>query len=160
MEVAPFIHVAVTDQVIESGAVLEELKRLDSNTGAVATFNGLCRSENGALTALELEHYPAMAERALIDIAQKALDHWPLFGIALIHRYGVMRPGDEIVFVAAASRHREAALEAVGFVMDYLKTDAPFWKKEHSADKQDGRWVKAKSSDDQARAKWADKSCD
>lgn len=125
-----------------------------SDIGAVVSFAGLCRSEGGALTALELEHYPGMAEAEIGRVAQEATERWPLTGLLAIHRYGLVRPGEQIVLVAAASAHRRAAFEAAEFMMDYLKTRAPFWKREHLADGTTGGWVEAKTGDDEAAERW------
>jgi len=125
-----------------------------TDIGAVVTFSGLCRDEDGALAALELEHYPGMAEAEIGRIAAKAAERWPLQGVTVIHRYGRMKPGDNIVLVVTASRHRQAAFDAAVFLMDYLKTSAPFWKKEHGADGSEGGWVDAKETDDEAAARW------
>lgn len=127
----------------------------DDDTGALARFTGKCRSENGALAALELEHYPGMAEQQLYAIASDAMNRWPaVTGIVVVHRYGMIQPGENIVHVAATSAHRDAAFDAVRFVMDYLKTDAPFWKKEHAANGKDVGWINAKPTDDAARERW------
>lgn len=125
-----------------------------ADIGAVVTFSGLCRDEQGALSALELEHYPGMAEAEIGRIAAQALDRWPLQGLTVIHRHGKIAPGENIVLVVAASSHRQAAFEAANFLMDYLKSRAPFWKKEHRADGSQGGWVEAKEADDQAADRW------
>lgn len=125
-----------------------------TDIGAVVTFSGLCRDEDGTLAALELEHYPGMAEAEIGRIAAEAAERWPLQGVTVIHRYGRMKPGDNIVLVVTASRHRQAAFDAAVFLMDYLKTSAPFWKKEHGADGSEGGWVDAKETDDEAAARW------
>ena len=125
-----------------------------TDVGAVVTFTGLCRSEDERLSALELEHYPCMAEAEITRICKEAATRWPLFGITAIHRYGLIAPGQNIVLVIATSSHRQAAFNAANFVMDFLKTSAPFWKKEHFADGNEGGWVSAKDADDQAREKW------
>ncbi len=122
--------------------------------GAVVTFTGLCRDEAGTLAALELEHYPDMAEAEIARVAEEALARWPLQGLTIIHRHGVIKPGEKIVLVAAAARHRGEAFAAAEFLMDYLKTQAPFWKKEHRADGAAGGWVEAKAKDDAAAARW------
>ncbi len=122
--------------------------------GAVVTFIGLCRDEAGTLAALELEHYPDMAEAEIARVAEEALARWPLQGLTIIHRHGVIKPGEKIVLVAAAARHRGEAFAAAEFLMDYLKTQAPFWKKEHRADGAAGGWVEAKAKDDAAAARW------
>ncbi|HYA79874.1 MAG TPA: molybdenum cofactor biosynthesis protein MoaE [Methylocystis sp.] len=125
-----------------------------TDIGAVVAFTGLCRDEDGALTALELEHYPGMAESELSAIAQEALARWPLQGLTVIHRYGLIKPGEKIVLVLAAARHRGDAFAAAQFLMDYLKTRAPFWKKERRADGAADDWVAAKESDEAAAATW------
>ncbi|TPI19395.1 molybdenum cofactor biosynthesis protein MoaE [Mesorhizobium sp. B4-1-1] len=125
-----------------------------ADIGAVVSFSGLCRDEQGALSALELEHYPGMAEAEIGRIAAQALERWPLQGLTVIHRHGKIAPGENIVLVVAASSHREAAFEAANFLMDYLKSRAPFWKKEHLADGTQGGWVEAKEADDHAADRW------
>ena len=118
----------------DAGAEIARLTAGRTDIGAVVTFSGLCRDEAGRLAALELEHYPGMAEAEIARIADEAVRRWPLTGLAAIHRYGRIAPGDNIVLVVAASAHRQAAFEAASFMMDYLKSRAPFWKKEHRAD--------------------------
>jgi molybdopterin synthase catalytic subunit len=125
-----------------------------ADIGAVVTFSGLCRDEEGRLSALELEHYPGMAEGEIARVAAEAVDRWPLQGLTVIHRYGRIAPGGNIVLVAAASSHRQAAFEAADFLMDYLKSRAPFWKKEHRRDGSEGGWVEAKEADAQAARRW------
>lgn len=122
--------------------------------GATVAFTGFCRDEGGRLSALELEHYPGMAEAEMGRIAGEAERRWPLLGLTIIHRFGLIRPGEPIVLVLAASAHRQAAFEAAAFLMDYLKTRAPFWKREHLRDGTVGAWVEAKSSDDAATERW------
>lgn len=122
--------------------------------GAVVSFTGLCRDEGATLAALELEHYPGMAEAEIARVAAEAAARWPLMGLLAIHRYGLVKPGDQIVLVIATSAHRRAAFEAADFMMDYLKTRAPFWKREHLADGTVGGWVEAKQEDDDAAARW------
>ena len=122
--------------------------------GAVVSFTGLCRDEGGRLSALELEHYPGMAERSIRAIAESAVERFSLSGITAIHRYGAIEPGGNIVLVIACASHRQAAFDGASFLMDYLKTDAPFWKKEHLKDGTSGQWVSAKDADDAARARW------
>ncbi len=122
--------------------------------GAVVTFTGLCRDEGGTLAALELEHYPGMAEAEITRIAREAAARWSLLGLSVIHRYGRMVPGDNIVLVAAASAHRAAAFEAASFMMDYLKSRAPFWKKEQRSDGTSGDWVEARDADDESARRW------
>lgn len=127
-----------------------------TDVGAIVTFTGLCRSEQGTLTALELEHYPGMAEDEMSRIAREAEGRWPIDALTIIHRFGKITPGEGIVLVLVASAHRAAAFEAAEFLMDYLKTHAPFWKKEHRADGQDGAWVEAHTRDDVALGRWQD----
>ena len=123
--------------------------------GAVVTFTGLCRDEGGRLTVLELEHYPGMAEAEIARIAGQAAERWPLMGLTAIHRTGKIAPGEPIVLVVTASAHRKAAFEAAEFLMDYLKTKAPFWKKEHHKDGASGDWVDARDADDDAADRWS-----
>ncbi len=125
-----------------------------TDIGAVVTFTGLCRAEGGKLAALELEHYPGMAEEEIARVVADAEQRWPLQGVVAIHRYGKIAPGENIVLVVTASSHRIAALEAAEFLMDYLKTRAPFWKKEHLLDGSSGDWVEAKEVDDRAAERW------
>ena len=123
--------------------------------GAVVSFVGLCRDEGGRLAALELEHYPGMAEEEVARVVAQAEERWPLQGIRVIHRYGKIRPGENIVLVATASAHRRAAFEAADFLMDFLKTRAPFWKREHLSDGSFGGWVEAAQADDAAAERWS-----
>jgi molybdopterin synthase catalytic subunit len=125
------------------------------DAGAVVTFTGLCRDEGGRLSALEIEHYAGMAEAELRRIAEEAGRRWPLLGVTIIHRYGRIVPGDGIVLVATASLHRGPAFAAAEFLMDYLKSEAPFWKREHLSDGSAGEWVEAKEVDEEALARWA-----
>ena len=137
--------------------VAVEIARLTqgrADIGAVVSFSGLCRDEQGALSALELEHYPGMAEAEIARIAAQAVQRWPLQGLTAIHRHGKIAPGENIVLVVTASAHRQAAFEAANFLMDYLKSRAPFWKKEHRADGSEGGWVEAKEADDEAAGRW------
>ena len=106
------------------------------------------------MAALELEHYPGMADEEIASVVMEASTRWPLFGATVIHRYGKMVPGDGIVLVVTASSHRTASFDAANFIMDYLKTRAPFWKKEHRADGTSGDWVDAKSVDDALAERW------
>ena len=124
------------------------------DVGAVVTFTGLCRDDGGRLAALELEHYPGMAEAEIARIAGQAKERWPLMGLTVIHRAGKIAPGEPIVLVVTASAHRKAAFEAAEFLMDYLKTKAPFWKKQHHKDGTSGGWVEAREADDNAAERW------
>lgn len=142
--------VRIQAEVFDPGVELARLE--DSGAGAIASFTGLVRGEGG-LTALTLEHYPQMSEAALVRLAEDARARWALSGLVLIHRIGRLEAGARIVFVAAASAHRAAALEASAFLIDRLKTDVPFWKKESFADGREV-WVEARSTDEQAAARW------
>src|SRR5215208_5008917 len=125
-----------------------------TDIGAVVTFSGICRgSENGEpIAALTLEHYPGMAEAEIKRHADEAISRWPLQGLTINHRYGRIAPSENIVLVVTASSHRQAAFEAAEFLMDYLKTNAPFWKREESA--AGTSWIEARSHDDDAAARW------
>ena len=125
-----------------------------ADIGAVVSFVGLCRDEAGTLSALELEHYPGMAEAEIRRIGEMAIDRFNLIGLTAIHRFGRIAPGEQIVLVIATAPHRQAAFDGASFMMDYLKTSAPFWKKEHRKDGTAGDWVSAKDADDRARDKW------
>jgi molybdopterin synthase catalytic subunit len=130
------------------------LARGRSDVGAVVTFTGICRGEESGepIAALTLEHYAGMAEAEIERHVAQAAERWPLAGITVIHRYGRIAPGEEIVLVVTASTHRQAAFEAAEFLMDYLKTRAPFWKQVEKAG--DKSWVEAKAVDDAAAARW------
>lgn len=125
------------------------------DVGAVVTFTGVCRADGDRLAALELEHYPGMAEAEIRRICAEAASRWPVLALSAIHRVGVIKPGEKIVLVVAASAHRQPAFDAAGFVMDFLKSRAPFWKKEHLADGTAGNWVDAKESDEAALTRWS-----
>jgi molybdopterin synthase catalytic subunit len=124
--------------------------RLD--IGAVVSFSGICRDDGKDGAALTLEHYPGMAEAEIARHADEAVSRWPLNGVTVIHRTGRLNPGENIVLVLAASKHRRAAFEAAEFLMDYLKTNAPFWKREEGKD--GAKWVEAREHDDAAAARW------
>ncbi|WP_375287708.1 molybdenum cofactor biosynthesis protein MoaE [Sphingomonas sp.] len=141
------IRVVVSPEPIDVSAELERLEV----TGAVATFTGLVRADDG-VTMLELEHYPGATERALEVLCAEATERWALLAATVIHRIRPMTPGERIVFVGTASAHRAAALDACAFLIDRLKTDAPFWKRETRGDTH--RWVDARGSDDAAAARW------
>ncbi|MGW9331904.1 molybdenum cofactor biosynthesis protein MoaE [Bosea sp. NPDC055594] len=147
--------VRIQREDFDLGAEVAALGRGDANIGAVVSFTGLCRDESGRLAALELEHYPGMAEAEIARVAAEAAARWPLSGLLAIHRFGLIRPGEQIVLVIAASSHRREAFEAADFLMDYLKTRAPFWKREHLADGSIGGWVEAKADDDKAAERWS-----
>ncbi|MCH8952202.1 MAG: molybdenum cofactor biosynthesis protein MoaE [Proteobacteria bacterium] len=146
--------VSVQREDFDIAAEIARLSAADADIGAVVSFTGLVRrmTADGPITGMELEHYPGMTERALEAIAAEAEARWPLQGVRVIHRYGALEPGERIVLVLTASRHRQAAFEAAEFLMDYLKTSAPFWKKEDHAGET--RWVDARDADDSAMARW------
>jgi molybdopterin synthase catalytic subunit len=130
--------------------IAEEVSALTqgrTDIGAVVTFSGLCRAEGGSLAALEIEHYPGMAENEIGRVVRQAQARWPLDGVTVVHRHGLIRPGEQIVLVVTASTHRRAAFEAAEFLMDYLKARAPFWKKEQPSSGERGDWVEAKEAD-------------
>lgn len=155
MAAAP-LTIRVQREDFDTQAAVHGLTEGRMDVGALVTFTGLCRDEAGALSALELEHYPGMAEAELKRIGEASISRFSLLGLTIIHRYGRMQPGDQIVLVAATAPHRQAAFDGANFVMDYLKTSAPFWKKEHAADGTEGGWMPAKDADDSARARWKD----
>ena len=132
-----------------------ELARGRSDVGALVTFTGVCRgTENGEpIAALTLEHYPGMAESEIERHVAEAIERWPLLGVTVIHRYGRIEPGENIVLVVTASSHRQAAFEAAEFLMDYLKTRAPFWKQVERAGGKS--WIDAKAIDDAAAERWS-----
>lgn len=144
------IRISVQRDDIDVAAELARLETLGG--GGVASFTGVVRGGDG-LEALELETYPAMAERALGGIAEAATARWELLGATLVHRHGLLRAGERIVLVATAARHRGAALDACAFLIDWAKTRAPFWKREHFGD-GGSRWVEARAEDDAAAERW------
>jgi molybdopterin synthase catalytic subunit len=142
----------------DAAAEATKLARGRTDVGALVTFTGVCRgSEDGEpIAALTLEHYPGMAESEIERHAAEAAERWPLLGATIIHRFGRILPGEDIVLVVTTSSHREAAFAAAEFLMDYLKTRAPFWKQ---VEKADGTtWVDAKATDDAAAERWAVRS--
>ncbi|MDZ7823353.1 MAG: molybdenum cofactor biosynthesis protein MoaE [Ahrensia sp.] len=150
--ILPRISVQAEDFDVAAETSLLTAGRKD--VGAIVSFTGLCRDEGGKLEALELEHYAGMAAAELLRIANQAIERWPLTGLTVIHRYGKILPGENIVAVIAASSHRRAAFEAADFMMDYLKSNAPFWKKEHLSDGQAGAWVEAHEKDLEDLNRW------
>ena len=146
--------IRVQEAPFDLGAETTALLAGRTDIGGLASFLGVCRGDDG-LTAMVLEHYPGMTERALGRIAEEACARWPLTGCTVIHRVGRLVPGDPIVLVLTASPHRAAALESCAFLIDWLKTKAPFWKREEFAG-GGSRWVEAKAADDEAAAKWAE----
>ncbi|MCJ2058911.1 molybdenum cofactor biosynthesis protein MoaE [Methylobacterium sp. J-048] len=152
----PAPSVAIQAEPFDTAAEIARIgAELGGRAGAVVTFTGLCRDEAGRLAALELEHYPGMAEAEILRVAEEAVARWPLQALRVIHRHGRVLPGDGIVLVVTASSHRVAAFEAANFLMDYLKTRAPFWKREHLADGTTGGWVEAAAHDDAAAERWS-----
>jgi molybdopterin synthase catalytic subunit len=138
----------------EAVAELTPLTAGRSDIGALVTFTGLCRDEGGALAALEIEHYPGMAEAEIGRVVADACRRWPLEGVLVIHRHGLVRPGEAIVLVATTSKHRGEAFAAAQFLMDYLKASAPFWKKQRRRDEHPDDWVAARDEDDMAAKRW------
>lgn len=128
-----------------------------TDIGAVVSFVGLCRSEGGSLAGLELEHFPGMAEDEIGRVMEEAQTRWPLQALCVIHRFGRIAAGEQIVLVITASVHRQAAFEAADFLMDYLKTRAPFWKKEWLQSGISSGWVEAKADDDAQAERWQSK---
>ncbi len=148
------LSISVRSEDFDIAAEIDRIGKNRREIGAIVTFTGLCRDEDGQLAALELEHYPGMAQAEISRMAKQALERWPLNGLTVIHRYGLIKPGENIVLVVAASRHRHAAFEAASFLMDYMKTNAPFWKREHLADGTVGGWVSSKEEDEESRKRW------
>lgn len=146
--------VRVQREVFDVGRLIDSLQANDPGVGAVVNFVGYVRDINQgeAVTGLFLEHYLGMTERSLQNIIDNAKARWPLRAVEIVHRIGPLSISEPIVFVGVSSPHRQAAFEACAFIMDYLKTDAPFWKKEQTPD--GARWVDARDSDDSAKAKW------
>jgi molybdopterin synthase catalytic subunit len=142
-------------EAFDVAAEVEPMTRGRTDIGAIVTFTGLCRAdENGKpIAALTLEHYPGMAEAEIARHVEEATTRWPLFGVTVIHRHGRIEPGEVIVLVAATSSHRDAAFAAASFLMDYLKTRAPFWKQVETI--AGTSWVGAKATDDAAAERWS-----
>jgi molybdopterin synthase catalytic subunit len=147
------VAVRVQREDFDVGAELDGLTAGRVDVGAVVSFTGLVRDVAGTLAAMELEHYPEMAEKALAAIEAEARGRWPLQACLIVHRYGAMAPGERIMMVATASAHRQAAFEAAEFLMDYLKSRAPFWKKETGA--AGSTWVGAREEDEAALGRWS-----
>ena len=150
--------IRVQQEDFEVGRELAALTDGNHAVGGLCSFVGLVRDMAGdeSIGAMTLEHYPGMTERALAAIEDEANERWPLQATLIVHRYGRLEPGDRIVLVAAASAHREAAFEACHFLIDYLKTKAPFWKLEETP--EGAKWVDARDGDDAAAARWASRS--
>ena len=156
--------ITVQQADFDLAAEYKQLREDAGDAGAIVTFTGLVREfympdadealTGGSTQTLYLEHYPGMTEKSLQDIVAQAESRWPLLGTRIIHRIGKLHPGDQIVMVATASSHRHAAFEAAEFIMDYLKSHAPFWKKQSSATSSD--WISSRSSDSEALKRWQD----
>ena len=148
------MKILVQTEAFDLGAEVDMMRQGRTDIGAIASFVGLARdlNEGSGVTAMTLEHYPGMTEKALAALVDEANTRWTLLDVTVIHRVGRLLPGDSIVLVAVASQHRGEAFAACEFIMDYLKTQAPFWKKEETADGE--RWVEARVSDDAAAARW------
>ncbi|WP_066682390.1 molybdenum cofactor biosynthesis protein MoaE [Caulobacter sp. CCH9-E1] len=144
--------VALTDRPFEPGALVTAFCADRAETGAVATFVGLARAEQGAAAALELEAYPGFTEAAISEVAAQAMARFQLQDVRIVHRVGRIAPGEAIVFVATAAAHRREAFEACDFLMDYLKSRAPFWKKEHGPD--GARWIEPTDRDRTDAQRW------
>jgi molybdopterin synthase catalytic subunit len=143
--------IRIQREEFDAGAECTALSRANLQAGAVVAFTGVVRSDDG-LCALTLEHYPGMTEREIVRHINEAERRWPLFGVTVIHRIGRLTPGENIVLIAVTSAHRKTAFEAAEFLVDYLKTRAPFWKEEQRGAATE--WVEAKDSDDTAAARW------
>lgn len=146
--------VSVQSEDFDINAEIEALRRENYDVGAIVTFTGTVRDIGGTLKSMTLEHYPGMTETELERIAQEAEKKWPLMGSRVIHRYGALAPGDNIVLVITLSSHRQAAFEAAEFLMDFLKSKAPFWKKEET--NEGASWVDARETDEAALKRWQD----
>lgn len=145
------MSVALTAEPIDVGTELAGIEA--AGAGGVASFTGIVRADCG-VTALELDHYPGMTEAALAALVAEAGERWPLLAARIVHRVGIVPVGERVVFVGTAAAHRAAALDACAFLIDRLKTGAPFWKREHHADGT-SEWVEARATDDAAAARWA-----
>jgi molybdopterin synthase catalytic subunit len=150
-------HIKVQTEDFDVGAEIAALTAGRTDIGGIGCFVGTVRADakgaTSAVTGMTLEHYPGMTERAIGKIADEAAERWPLLGCTVIHRVGLLRPGENIVLVIAASSHRQAALDATAFLIDWLKTKAPFWKREDFAGGE-GAWVDAREEDDTAASRW------
>ncbi len=147
--------IRVQREDFDIGAEIARLKAGRSDIGAIVTFTGTVRDQDGAVAAMTLEHYPGMTEAELARVEAEACARFTLQASLIVHRYGTLKPGDNIVLVATASEHREAAFEAARFLMDYLKTRAPFWKREDGP--SGTRWVEAEAGDETATTRWSEK---
>jgi molybdopterin synthase catalytic subunit len=148
------VTIRIQEADFDIGREIAALTQGHTDIGAVVSFSGICRGSEGgdAIAALTLEHYPGMAEAEIARHAETAMSRWPLTGLTVVHRVGRIMPGENIVLVLTASQHRQAAFQAVEFLMDYLKANAPFWKREESA--AGTSWVDARHHDDAAAVRW------
>jgi molybdopterin synthase catalytic subunit len=146
--------IRVQAEAFDVAAVIDDLRAGNPAIGAIASFIGLVRDVNDgtAVASMTLEHYPGMTEKALRAIVAEAGERWDLIGVSVVHRVGELRPTDPIVLVAVASAHRDEAFQACAFIMDFLKTRAPFWKKEQNS--QGAKWVASRTSDARAAERW------
>ena len=151
---ATAVTIRIQENDFDIAAEIAALTQARTDIGAVVSFSGICRGSEGGETiaALTLEHYPGMAEAEIARHAETAMSRWPLTGLTVIHRVGRIMPGENIVLVLTASVHRQAAFHAAEFLMDYLKANAPFWKREESA--AGTSWIEARAHDDEAAARW------
>ena len=149
------MKILVQTEAFDLGAEVDMMSQGRTDIGAITSFVGLARdlNEGSGVTAMTLEHYPGMTEKALAALVDEANTRWTLLDVTVIHRVGRLLPGDSIVLVVVASSHRGEAFAACEFIMDYLKTQAPFWKKEETPEGE--RWVEARASDDASAARWA-----
>ena len=146
-------HISVQSEDFDTDAIISRLTEGRTDIGALVSFTGLVRDlPDQSLQFMTLEHYPAMTEKALAEIVESAMQRWNIFDVCVIHRVGELKPADRIVLVVTVSAHRSDAFYACEYIMDYLKTRAPFWKKETTSNGE--RWVDAKSSDDEAARRW------
>lgn len=150
----PNVSIHVQTEDFSQDQILNSMRNISKAIGAVCCFTGLMRDINDGhgIQAMTLEHYPGMTEKSIAGIVDEAAGRWPLIAATVVHRVGTLLPSDQIVLVAVASSHRHAAFAACEFIMDFLKTRAPFWKKEVTGDGE--RWVDARSSDDDAVGRW------
>jgi molybdopterin synthase catalytic subunit len=146
--------VRIQSEDFDLQAEIEHARKASAGIGAVVTFSGICRDEGGILSALHLEHYPGMAHASIQRIADAAIARFGLNALSVIHRYGTIPVGDNIVLVVAAAPHRQSAFDGANYVMDYLKTEAPFWKKMVSTDGTDNHWVEPRNADTESQVRW------
>lgn len=149
--------IKVQAESFDPGTEISSFERVNNDIGAVVSFTGYVRDEAGTLAALEIEHFPEMAQHALETLEAEARAKWPNVQARIIHRFGTLKPGEPIVLVMTSGRHRMETFDAAQFLMDQLKTDAPFWKKQHPKDtREPASWVQAKASDTDAALAWSE----